>query len=140
MPYVKYYTNQSGGGIADIGAIYKTPLVIQRGRGIGDVFSGLGRYLRPMFISGLSALKDQALTTGKNVIRDIWNQKPLNDILKDQTIDAMQGLADKAVNKVKRKMQGGSGRRKSIKRQTKMPALHLRKRRKTQHNNRDIFN
>lgn len=138
MPYVKYYTIQSGGGITDIGAIYKTPLVIQRGRGIGDVFSGLGRYLRPMFISGLSALKDQALTTGKGILNDIWNQKPLTDILKDQTIDAMQGLADKAVNKVKRKMQGGSGRRKSIKRRTKTVSSQLRKRRKTC-NNKDIF-
>ena len=134
MPYVKYYTIQSGHGLGDIGAIYRAPLVIQKGRGIGSFFSGLGRFLKPLFVSGLDALRDQSLKTGQNILRDIGS-KPLRTIIRDQTIEAAQGLADKAVNKLKWKMQDGSG--KTIKRRKLKIKRHLRCKRKRINN--DIF-
>lgn len=135
MPYVKYYTIQSGHGLGDIGPIYRGPSVLQKGRGIGSFFSGLGRFLKPLFISGLDALRDQSLKTGQNILRDIGS-KPLRNIIKEQTIDVAQGLADKAVTKLKRKMQGGSG--KAIKRRKQNAKKHLSCKRKRVNN--DIFN
>lgn len=139
MRYVKYYTVQSGQGLADIGAIYKSVPILQQGRGIGSIFTGLTRFLKPFFINGIDALKDQAKTTGLNILKDIGN-KSLQDILKEQTIATAQGLADKAVNKVKRKMQDGSG--KSIKRKKLAKRSHLSKERKTKRSKqkiKDIF-
>lgn len=126
MPYAKYYENQAGYGLGDIGAIYRSPHVIQSGRGIGSFFGGLGKYLKPLFISGIDALRDQSLTTGKNILRDIGN-KSLGDILKEQTVEAAQGLADKAVAKLKRKVQSGTG--KTIKRRKIAKKRHLTSRR-----------
>lgn len=57
MAYTKYYKNPSGYGLGNVGAIYRTPHIIQSGHGIGSLFAGLGKYLKPLFISGLDALE-----------------------------------------------------------------------------------
>jgi hypothetical protein len=135
MPYVNYYTVQSGHGLSDIGAVYRGSYAIQDGRGIGSIFSGLARFIKPLFFSGMEALTDQALTTGKNIIKDIGN-KSIHDILKEQAVEATQGLAEKAVNKLKREMQGGSG--KTIKRLNTKKNNHLRIKRSKKYTG-DIF-
>ncbi len=46
--YLDYYNSQIGGGLppTDYGAIYKIPRRIQKGRGIGSIFTGLFRFLK----------------------------------------------------------------------------------------------
>lgn len=133
---MSYYTSQSGGGMGDIGSIYRSPMIIQQGRGIGGMFTGLARFIRPLFASSMMALKDQAFTTGKNILKDIGH-KPLNDILKEQAVATTRGLAEKAVNKVQRKMSGGA--RKAIKRKKSKKVSHSRVIRGTKRLKRDIF-
>lgn len=131
MSYVQYYSAQCGGGFSDIGSIYHGQHHIQRGCGIGNFFSGLYRYLKPVFLSGIDALKDQSLKTGSAIIKDFGN-KPIQDILKEQGTAAIDNLAEKAINKIKRKIQGGSGNnsndRKRIKRDNKNKSIQLSKR------------
>jgi hypothetical protein len=80
MPYEHYYSTQKGEGLADIGAIYRGPPFVQHGHGVGSIFSGLIRYMKPLFFSGMSALKDQSLKTGQAIIRDLGN-RPFENIL-----------------------------------------------------------
>lgn len=104
--YTTYYLNQSGGGL--IGNIYKSPyLGIQRGRGLGSIFGGLLRFLKPIFKSGLSAVKDQAIKTGINVLQDIGTtSKPIKNILYDRGLEARDNLKDKAMRKIKNTIKG----------------------------------
>lgn len=109
--YKQYYLRQSGGGLSDIGSIYKTPLFHQKGRGgIGNFFGSVLRHFRPLLSSGLSALKSEAIKTGSAVLSEI-GKKPIRKILKEQGTIALNNLSERGINKIK-KMQKGSGRRK----------------------------
>lgn len=100
---------QYGSGLADIGTIYRGPQFVQRGRGgIGSIFSGLWRHLAPLATSGLKTLGKQSLRTGGNVLRDWASGKDLKNSLLEQGQDAINNLAEKGVNKLK-KMQSGRG-------------------------------
>jgi len=44
--YQEYYLNQCGGGLSHIGTLYATPRIVQQGRGIGNFFSGLFKFLK----------------------------------------------------------------------------------------------
>lgn len=113
--YTQYYLRQTGSGLSDIGTIYRSPGFQQKGRGgIGSFFSGLIKHLRPFVSSGLSALKDQSLKSGSNIIADI-GKKPLSTILKEQGKAALENLTNRGLAKLK-KMQKGSGRKRNIKR------------------------
>lgn len=99
-PYTSYYLNQSGGGL--IGHIYKSPNTrIQRGRGLGSIFGGLMRFLRPLLKSGINAVKDQAIKSGIGVLQDIAaNKKPLKGILLQRGMEARDNLRDRAMKKI----------------------------------------
>lgn len=109
--YTRYYLHQSGHGseYGRFGSPYISPYVLQRGYGIGGIFATVARYLTPVF----GALKDTAVTAGKNVMRDIWH-KPFADILKEQGKVAASTLTDRAAKQVHEWI--GAGRRKGIKR------------------------
>jgi len=112
--YQEYYLNQCGGGLSHIGTLYATPRIVQQGRGIGNFFSGLFKYLKPLFLRGLNAVKNQAFETGKAVINDL-GQKPLQNIIQEQSKIALQNLSNKVIDKM---TQSGSGRRNKRKRTT----------------------
>lgn len=108
--YTQYYLNQHGSGLSDIGHLYRSPIVFQRGRGgIGNFFAGLYKYINPFISSGISAIKDQAIKSSTAVLADI-GKKPFKTILKEQGKAAISDLTVRGVNKL-RKMQQGSGRR-----------------------------
>lgn len=112
--YHRYYLHQSGHGSdygGRFGSTYISPLVLQRGYGIGGIFSTVARYLTPV----LGALGETAFTAGKNILRDIGH-KSIGDILKEQGKIATSSLADRAVKQV-HEWIGAGRRRKSIKRQ-----------------------
>lgn len=112
--YTRYYLNQSGGNLADIGELYRSPLIYQRERGIGSFFTGLLRYLRPLIASGANAIKQQAVTTGKAILEDIGS-KPIQNILKEQGKVAVQELAQKGINKLFDSMGGAGINKRNVK-------------------------
>lgn len=122
--YTQYYLRQEGRGLSDIGALYHSPLINQRGRGgVGSFFSGFLKYLKPLVSSGLNALKSQALKSGSAILDDVGN-KPLKEILKEQGKAAIQNLAVRGVDKLKR-MQAGQGQgQKYIKRRKTSNKVH----------------
>ena len=119
--YTKYYLLQAGGGLSDIGHLYTQPYILQSGNGIGNFFSGLFKFLRPMISTGLNEIKNQSLKTGAAILRDA-SSKPLKDVLKEQSKLAVQDLAVKGLEHLsKNKPQEGTGCcRKSIKRKRNM--------------------
>lgn len=147
--YHEYYLNQCGGGLSHIGTLYATPRIVQQGRGIGNFFSGLFKYLKPLFLTGLSAVKNQAFETGKAVINDL-GRKPLQNIIQEQSKIALQNLSNKVIDKM---TQSGSGRKNKRKHATsrrahcksKLSRVHtkekIKKRKKTKLSRKiaDIF-
>lgn len=118
--YTRYYSRQYGGSLSDIGPIYKSPVFYQKGSGVGSFFTGLFKYLKPAISSGFDALRHQSMRTGKAIINDVGS-KHIKDILKEHGKIAVQELAEKGINKLKRmcKQSGGGGakkRKKHIKR------------------------
>lgn len=109
--YTRYYLQQSGHGSDNrFGSPYISPHVLQRGYGLGGIFSTVARYLTPIF----GALKDTAFTAGKNFIHDIGH-KPLNDILVEQGKLAASTLTDRSAKQL-HEWIGAGRRRKGIKR------------------------
>lgn len=129
--YISYYLRQQGGGIGDIGPLYRSPFILQKGSGgVGSFFSGVWKYLSPLLSSGVSALSNEAAKSGAAILGQVGN-KPLKEVFKEQGKVAMKNLATRAADKLKRKMQGGEGRSiKYIKRAKQSYAAHSRSKRK----------
>lgn len=102
--FFKYYTIQSGGAMNDIGPLYYNQRLVQQGRGIGNFFASLYKYLKPVFVSGFSALKNQAIKTGSSVLNELGT-RPFKDIIVDHGKQALNDLG----HKVSKKFQDGSG-------------------------------
>jgi len=104
-PLVLYYRRQPGHGREDIGPIYSTPPIVQRGHGLGSILTGLFRTLRPIVWSSsksmgkeaLKALGREALRTGTNIIRDIAENPPTHtsDIISRHVVDSTQDIISK---------------------------------------------
>lgn len=103
--YTNYYLLQSGGGLTNIGAVYQQSQFIQHGRGLGSFFGGLVRYLKPIFMHGLNAVKKEAMHTGAQILGEIGT-RPFHEIIKDSTKTAVKNLQDKAINHIRNNMQG----------------------------------
>lgn len=116
--YTAYYSGQLGGGLSHIGSLYAYPRVLQNGRGLGSFFASLFRTLKPLLFSGVNAVKNQAVNTGKAILSD-FGRKPLRNILEEQGKIALNNLTEKAINKISSKFQKGSGRRRIKHRQKK---------------------
>lgn len=112
--YAKYYANQSGGGGGysneDFGPLLRSQRVYQKGRGLGGFFGGIFRYLKPILTSALQGLKNEALQVGSDILQ---TQKPINEILRDRSIQVVDKLRDKAAEKIKQ--MSGTGAKNSIK-------------------------
>lgn len=122
--YVKYYAQQ-GSGLSDIGPLYRQPLFHQKGSGVGGFFTTVLKYLSPLAASGLTALKEQAIRSGKEILSEIGS-KPFKDILQDRGRQAVSDLTVKGLDKLKRaaSRQKGSG---YIKRRAMMKPVIQRK-------------
>lgn len=114
--YVKYYTQQCGGGGGkgvihndEFGNILRLPRVYQRGSGIGGVFSTFWKFLQPLLKSGAKVMKKELISTGKEMLTG----KPLPDIIRDRTVDVIDAVRDKVVNKVNN-MTGSGRKRKRV--------------------------
>lgn len=137
MSYAQYYVNQAGGGLGDVGDIYHGPVIYQRGRGIGSFFTGLIKHLKPLFSSGLKAVKQQSLKSAKSVLDNI-GEKPFKELITDEFHNAGNELIQRGINKIK-KVQSGSGVQKMvIKRKSPNTLINLQpKLKRTRRNNKN---
>lgn len=117
--YIRYYTNQIGGGnggfytdVQSFGPLYKAPKIYQRGRGIGGCFGGVFRFLKPLFTSTIQFFRDEFLKTGSDLIHGIAEQKPMRDIIRDRSLEIVDKIRDKASDKIK--AMSGSGMKRKI--------------------------
>lgn len=110
--YEGYFLNaQKGGRISDIGDVYRSSRYLQRGRGIGDVFSGMIKWITPYLLKGTKALGQEALRSGSEILSNMGT-KPLGELVQDQRDRSIKNLSEKAGNTLKRMSQAmgtGSG-------------------------------
>ena len=96
---VRYYLHQAGRGKNNaIGPVYATPLVPQRGYGIGSFLSGLWRVVRPTIWSGAKAIGRETLRTGCDILTDIDCLSPdqnLRGIVSKHVTECTQNLIAK---------------------------------------------
>lgn len=76
--YTTYYLNQAGSGF---GGVYTSGLY-QKGHGIGSFLGGLFRCVFPLLKSGSSALGNEILKSGANIISDISRNEPVEMVIK----------------------------------------------------------
>lgn len=107
--------NQVGAGL---GPYYRSTLQVQRGRGLGSIFSSIYAALKPWIVSGSKALGHEVLRSGHEVLQNLGNggaggDKTIDVLLKEQGIKSLQNLTQKATNAlsgrgIKRKRQAAS--------------------------------
>lgn len=66
--------------------------------------------MKPILTSALQGLKSEALQVGSDILQ---TQKPINEILRDRSIQVVDKLRDKAAEKIKQ--MSGTGAKNSIK-------------------------
>lgn len=112
--YMQLYSgNQHGNGISDI-QIYRSPIHRQQhGGGLGNYFAHAFRYLKLLLSSGLNVLRDQGVKSTGAVLSQL-SSKDIKSILKEESVNALKNLSDKAINK----LQQSKGLTKSLSTQT----------------------
>ncbi len=128
--YVNYYRQQAGrqtGGNSyeeDFGDLLKLPRIYQRGHGVGAVFGTLWKFLQPLLSAGTNFLKNELVDTGADVLKGIIEQKPVKDVLINRSVNLVDKLRDKAVNKLN--TISGSGRKRKAKKSINKTAKRKR--------------
>lgn len=123
--YIKYYQSQAGGNINEIGPLLQLYPSIQRGRGLGNLFAGLFRYLKPSLVTGLNFIKDEALKTGANILSDIVSGANPKEVFQDQAKEGLKNLRTSAINQLH--SMYGSGRKRKRSRNSKKLTTKKRK-------------
>lgn len=95
---------QRGGSLSDI-VLYEGPTHHhhhhQSGAGLGNFFNAAFHALRPLFRSGINALKYQGIKSTQSVLCQL-GKKDLSTILKEEGEKAVNYLSKKALNKLSR--------------------------------------
>lgn len=101
-PYEQYLL-QTGSGLADLGQIYRGNSfgAYQRGRGLGDVFGSVYRFLKPYLASGVRAVSGEMARGGAEVLGNLGT-RPIGELLREQSDKSLQNLASKASDKLNR--------------------------------------
>lgn len=120
--YIKYYLSQTGGNIEEIGPLFHSAVNYQRGRGLGDIFGGLFRYIKPLLSSGINFLKNEVLSSGIGALSDIASGASPKEVFQDRGKEALKNLRRGAVNKLH--TMYGSGRKRTIKRKKPSKTSH----------------
>lgn len=109
MPRYEQYLLQTGGGLTDLGQVYRGNSwgAYQRGRGLGDFFSSVYRMIQPYLASGAKAITTELARGGAEVLGNLGSQ-PISELMRQQRDKSLQNLATKASNKLKR-VSIGSG-------------------------------
>lgn len=102
---------------------------MQRGYGLGGLFSSLFRRAIPLFKSGGKYLAKKAVKTGLNTIHDISSGAQPRTAVKRRLADISDEMLDDVKRKIRRKMTGGGGLRKKRKTKKKKKRVNKKKKR-----------
>ena len=95
--FEEYYVNQAGNGYPVFAGSR-----IQRGHGLGSVFSGLFKAATPLLKRGAKALGKKALKTGMELANDLIEGKNFKTAAKDRLKKAGSSLMEEAVGSLRR--------------------------------------
>ena len=110
--YDDYYVGQVGHGMP-----FFSGTRIQRGHGLGNMFSGLVRAAMPLVKSGMKALGKQGLKTGLQIAGDVMSGQKPRQAAKRRAKQAGNQLIDEAFGPPgKRATRGRQSRGRGIKR------------------------
>ena len=123
--YEDYYLNQCGHGLP---VFYGTRM--QRGHGIGNIFSGLFRSIFPMLKRVEPVIGKKALQTGIDIVSDVAAGQSLKESAKSRVSDAMKEGISSFIPMGN--AQSGSGYRRKRKRSKKSKISRKKK-------SKDIF-
>ena len=129
MDYLKYYENQTGGGLP----VFRGAK-IQKGYGLGNLFRSFYRWIQPILKThALPVLREGAKTLGSetvkavaNVATDAIHGRSIEDAVKERTQEYFNNLSNK---------QSGSGYKRK-KKQVSVPQNNSKKKKRTK---QDIF-
>ena len=93
-----YYVNQAGNGYNPVFSGSR----MQRGHGIGSVFSGLFKAAAPLLKRGAKAIGKQALSTGMELASDLITGKNFKTAAKSRLRNAGSNLINEAVTSIRR--------------------------------------
>ena len=93
--YEQYYLNQAGNGYPVFAGSR-----MQRGYGLGSIFSGLFKAATPLLKRGAKALGKQALSTGMELANDLLEGRNFKTAAKSRLKKAGSSLMKDAVNSI----------------------------------------
>ena len=93
-----YYVNQAGNGYNPVFVGSR----IQRGHGIGSIFSGLFKAAAPLLKRGAKAIGKQALSTGMELASDLIEGKNFKTAAKSRLKRAGSNLINEAASSIGR--------------------------------------
>ena len=125
-PYINYYTAQVGSGISGFQGVR-----YQRGHGFfGRLFSGIGSFVKDL----APGLFKRALPSAIGLAQDVISGENVGQSAKKRLIEAGRNVADETLDKIKSKVQGGTGiprkRRKFTKKFIKIRKIKANKRKR----------
>ena len=95
--YETYYLNQAGNGYPVFAGSR-----MQRGHGLGSIFSGLFKAATPLLKRGAKALGKQALSTGMELASDLIEGKNFKTAAKSRLKKAGSNLISEASTSIRR--------------------------------------
>lgn len=101
--YTQYFLGQDqlGDGLSDIGSVYKRRKYPQSGRGIGSIFSGIMKSLKPILKSTAKVVGKQSFKTGKAVLKNLGKQT-LKENLRNHGKLMLAALAQKGSDQIEK--------------------------------------
>ena len=103
---VYYLRSQNGGGLRGFHGAR-----IQRGYGLGSFFKSIARVAIPLVKKGVNAIGRKAIKTAVNVGQDVLEGKSVKQAVASRGRQAVNDLAKRGVDNIKRQIGGGSKRR-----------------------------
>lgn len=95
------------------GSGYFKGQMYQRGRGLGNIFRGIFKFLMPMAKSVAKSVGKQALDTGVNIFQDTMKGENLKSVVNRRGREAVANLADSAAQRLRQSGKGIKGVRKT---------------------------
>ncbi|HBK84196.1 MAG TPA: hypothetical protein DDZ41_11500 [Flavobacterium sp.] len=86
--------------------------------------------MKPVLSSGLKFLKKEAVNTGIDLMTGIVQQKPVNQILRDRSLQIVDNLKDKATEKIKNMTGTGCKRKRCMKKRQNIKRNGVNRRQK----------
>jgi hypothetical protein len=114
-PYTQYYLKQAKTGIGSISHSK------QSGRGLGTFLSNVFKTVYPYVRSGFSAITNELLSGGIGLIKDTYDQVPVQESIGNRAKKVGHNLTDRAVDSVMG--MAGSGNITSRKRKQKSQSV-----------------